>query len=215
MYVLHGHPLSSYFQKAAIAFYETETPFELAMVGNLFDPEEKARFQAIWPTGKMPVLEDKGRGRVIGESSIVIEYLAMHEPGAARLLPRDPDTALRVRLLDRLFDAYLETPFQRMATYGLKLPGSADPAIPDLVKADIAAAYRVIDGQIGEGDWAVGDTFTLADCSAAPALFFANRIVPMQDNHPKLAAYHARLSARPSYARALAGSEPYLANVPF
>lgn len=215
MYVLHGHPLSSYFQKAAIAFYETETPFEFAMVGNLFDPEEKARFQALWPIGKMPVLEDKGRGRLVGESSIVIEYLATHEPGAARLLPKDPDEALRVRLMDRIFDAYVQTPFQRMAAYGLKLPGSGDAAIPDVVRAEISAAYRVIDREMDGRAWAAGDTFTMADCSAAPALFFANRIVPLKDNHPKIAAYHERLKARPSYARALEGSEPFLSNVPF
>ena len=215
MYVLHGHPLSSYFQKAAIAFYETETPFELAMLGNLFDPGERARFQAIWPMAQMSVLEDKARERVLAESSIVIEYLAIYEPGAARLLPKDPDESLRVRFMDRIFDLHVQAPMQRMAGYHLGVPGGRDEAIPEVVKADLATAFGLIERELDGRAWAAGETFTMADCAAAPALFFANRIVPFADGYPNIAAYYDRLAARPGYARALEGSQPFLQNIPF
>lgn len=215
MYVLHGHPLSSYFQKAAIAFYETGTPFRLEMLADLSDPAERARFQALWPIGKMPVLEDTRRGRVVAESSIVIEYIATHEPGAARLLPKDPDEALRVRLMDRIFDLHVQAPMQRYSDYRREVPGARDEAIPEVVKAQLATAYGFIEREIEGRAWAAGETFTMADCAAAPALFYADRIVPLKDNHPKVAAYYERLKARPGYARALEESAPFLQYVPF
>jgi glutathione S-transferase len=213
MFVLHGHPLSSFHQKAAVAFYETEVPFELAML-DLGDEAERAHFQALWPFGKMPVLEDRARGLVVGESSIIIEHLATVEPKAARLVPADPETARRTRLMDRIFDLYVQASFQRYGDNRREVPGARDAAIPEIVKGQLARAYGFIEGELAGRAWAAGEDFTLADCGAAPALFYANRILPLAD-WPKIAAYFERLQARPAYARAFEESKPYLDWVPF
>jgi glutathione S-transferase len=213
MFVLHGHPLSSFHQKVVTAFYETETPFEFALL-NLGDAAELARFKALWPFGKMPVLEDRRTGQVVGESSVIIEYLAQKEPNAARLIPADPETARRSRLMDRVFDLYVQASFQRYGDCRREVPGARDEAIPDIVKGQLTTAYGFIEGQLDGGAWAAGEDFSLADCGAGPALFYANRIVPLAA-WPKLAAYFERLQARPSYARAFEESKPYLDWVPF
>ena len=213
MFVLHGHPLSSFHQKVAIAFYETEVPFEFAEL-NLGDEAERARFTALSPFGKMPALEDRGRGQVVFESSVIIEHLAAVEPKAARLIPADPETARRARLMDRVFDLYVQASFQHYGDHRREVPGARDAAIPDLMKAQLTTAYGFIEGQLAGGAWAAGEDFTLADCGAAPALFYANRIVPLAD-WPATAAYFARLQARPAYARTFEESKPYLEWVPF
>lgn len=213
MFVLHGHPLSSFHQKVAVAFYETQTPFEFAML-NLGDEAERARFVALWPFGKMPVLEDRTRGEVVGESTVIIEHLAATTPGAARLIPDDPEAARRTRLMDRIFDLYVQAPFQRFGDRRRDVPGARDEAIPEIVKGQLATAYGFLEGQLAGRTWAAGEAFTLADCGAGPALFYANRIVPVA-GWPNVAAYFERLSARPSYARALEESKPYLDWVPF
>ncbi|RAK56381.1 glutathione S-transferase family protein [Phenylobacterium soli] len=213
MFVLHGHPLSSFHQKAAVAFYDTGTPFEFAML-DLGDEAERARFTALWPFGKMPVLEDRARGQVVGESTAVIEHLAATTPAAARLIPADPETARRTRLMDRIFDLYVQAPFQRFGDHRREVPGARDEAIPELVKGQLATAYGYLEGALAGRAWAAGEDFTLADCGAGPALFYANRILPIAD-HPNIAAYFERLKARPSYARAFEESKPYLDWVPF
>jgi glutathione S-transferase len=213
MFVLHGHPLSSFHQKAAVAFYETEVPFEFAML-NLGDEAEQARFRALWPFGKMPVLEDRARGLVVGESSVIIEHLATVEPKAARLIPADPETARRTRLMDRVFDLYVQASFQRYGDNRREVPGARDAAIPEIVKGQLATAYGFIEGELAGRTWAAGEDFTLADCGAGPALFYANRILPLAD-WPNSAAYFERLQARPAYARAFEASKPYLDWVPF
>lgn len=213
MFVLHGHPLSSFHQKVAIAFYETEVPFELAML-DLGDEAERQRFAALSPFGKMPVLEDRARGQVVFESSVIIEHLAAVEPKAARLIPTDPEIARRARLMDRIFDLYVQASFQRYGDNRREVPGARDAAIPEIVKGQLATAYGYIDGQLAGRAWAAGEDFTLADCGAAPALFYANRIVPLAD-WPNTAAYFERLKTRPCYARAYEDSKPYLDWVPF
>lgn len=213
MYVLHGHPLSSFHQKVAVAFYDTGTPFELSSL-NLADEAERARLAALSPFGKMPVLEDRARGQVVSESSIIIDYLAAVEPAAARLIPTDPETARRTRLIDRVLDLYVQASFQRYGGHRREEPGTRDEAIPEIMKAQLATAYGYLEGQLAEAAWAAGEDFTLADCGAGPALFYANRVAPLAD-WPKLAAYFERLQARPSYARAFEESKPYLDWVPF
>lgn len=213
MYVLHGHPLSSFHQKAAIAFYETEVPFELAEV-NLGDEAARRRFQAISPFGKMPALEDRARGKVIFETTPIIEHLATVEPKASRLIPADPEAAQRVRLMDRVFDLYVQPPFQKYGDNVREAPGARDAAIPEISRGQLRTAYDWLEGELAGRTWAGGEDFTLADCGAAPALYYANRIVPLAD-WPKVGAYFARLQARPAYVRAFEESKPFLDWVPF
>lgn len=204
--VLHAHPLASYCWKALIALYENETPFEFRLV-DFGDPESAAAFAAIWPLKKMPVLED--RDRVLVESSIIIEYLDRNHPGPARLIPGDPDAALEARMLDRIFDHYVMTPMQKIVLDRIRPADGRDPHGVADARATLDTAYRWLDQALAGRPWAAGEAFGLADCAAAPSLFYADRVQPLGKSVPVLAGYLARLKARPSFARVLAEAEPY------
>lgn len=210
---LYYHPLSSYCWKALIALYEAEVAFTPRMV-DLGDPDDRAAFAAVWPLAKFPVLRDEARGETVPESTIIIDYLAQHDPAAATLLPADPDAARRVRLLDRLFDNYVHAPFQQVVVERLRPRDKADPYGAEQNRAVIRRGYDLLAPMIDRaGPWAVGETFTLADCAALPALHYADYGVSLADR-PELAAYLARLKARPSVARVLAEAEPYFQYFP-
>ncbi len=208
---LYYHPLSSFCWKVLIALHEADVPFEPRLV-NLGDPKDRSAFEAIWPLAKFPVLRDEARGKTIPESSIIIDYLAMTEPRAASLVPGDPELALQTRLLDRLLDAYVHLPLQRVVADRLRPDGQRDPVGVEQAKSQIRAGYSLI-GPMIAGPWAIGEAFTLADCAALPALFYAHYAVPL-DDWPALGAYLGRLKARPSVARVLAEAEPYFQYFP-
>ncbi len=210
---LYFHPLSSYCQKALIALYENGTAFTPHFV-DLMDPAARAAFMKIWPIGKFPVLHDDAGDRTIPESSIIIEYLARHYPGPSALVPADPDRARQTRMRDRFFDNYVMTPMQKIVVDRLRPPGKSDPFGVDEAKALLVRALDMIEPDMAAKRWAMGDDFTMADCAAAPALFYADMQMPFGATHPNTAAYLARLRERPSYARALKEAEPYLARVP-
>jgi len=207
---LHFHPLSSYGQKVLIALYENGTPFEKQVV-NLGDPDSAAAFRKRWPVGKMPGLHDSTGDRAIAESSIIIEYLEQHYPGGTTLIPAEPAAALRVRLADRFYDLYVHDPMQRIVGDKLRPEDKRDPYGVEMAKAMLRTSYGIVDGEMAmhARTWAIGETFTLADCAAAPPLFFANKLVPFAE-HKHLAAYFDRLSRRPSVARAFSEAEPFL-----
>ena len=204
---LHFHPFSSYCQKVLIALYEAGTPFEKNVV-NLGDAGEAAAFRALWPMGRFPVLADDGRGEIIPESSIIIEYLAQHHPGAARMLPEEPELRLKVRLLDRFFDSFVMTPMQKIVGDHIRPADVRDPTGVSEARELLGRAYRWLDGELADRTWAAGDAFTMADCAAAPALFYADLVAPV-DAFPHVAAYLKRLRARPSFARAVDEARPY------
>jgi glutathione S-transferase len=208
---LYDHPLSSYCWKALIALYEAGIAFEPRLV-NLGDPADKAAFQAVWPLAQFPVLRDDIRGQTVPESSIIIEYLAQHYPSAASLIPADPDLARQARLYDRLFDNYVHDRLQRVVADRLRPEGERDPLGVDQARANLRQGYDLLEPMIA-GPWAMGDTFTLADCAALPALHYADYVVSLAE-WPKLTAYLARLKARPSVARVLAEAEPFFQYFP-
>jgi len=208
MLTLYFHPLASYCWKVLIALYENETPFEARLV-NLGDPAEAAALRALWPIGKFPVLRDDDADRTIAESSIIIEYLALHHPGRVQLLPEDPRVALDVRFRDRFFDEYVHEPMQKIVVDKLRPPQQTDALGVEQARAQLELSYSVIDRDLATRPWASGDHFTLADCAAAPALYYANRVVPLDARHPHASAYLARLLSRPSFARTLREAEPY------
>jgi glutathione S-transferase len=210
---LFFHPLSSYCQKVLAALYENDTPFEPRLV-DLGDEASAGPFRRLWPVGKMPVLRDEARDRTIPESSIIIEYLCLHYPGRTGLIPADPDLALRTRLADRFYDLYVHDPMQRIVGDRLRPADSRDPYGVAAAKAALRRAYDILDADMAGRTWAVGETFTLADCAAGAPLFFAGKLVPFADSHPNLAAYFERLSRRPSYARAFAKATPFLKYFP-
>ncbi|MGD0524944.1 MAG: glutathione S-transferase family protein [Polyangiaceae bacterium] len=210
---LHYHPLSSFCWKALIGLYELEVAFEKHLV-DLSDAEARAALTRLWPLTKFPVLHDHARDRVVPESSILLEYVDRASTGPRRLLPADPDRALECRLRDRLFDAYVHAPMQRLVADRLRPEGQRDALGVAQARAQIEVAYALLDEQARTGPWALGADFTLADCSAMPALFYANRVAPLGDRWPNVAAYLERLTARPSVARVLREAEPYFAMFP-
>ena len=207
--ILYHHPLSSFCWKVLIALYEADVSFEPRVV-NLGDPADRAAFQAVWPLARFPVLRDEARGRTIPESSIIVEYLARTGPTAATLVSSDPDVALRTRLLDRLIDDTIHRPLQQVVADRLR--PQRDPYGVDKAKNLIRTGYDLVAPMIA-GPWAMGDDFTLADCAAVPALYYADYAVSLADR-PELAAYLARLEARPSVARVLREAEPFLQYFP-
>jgi glutathione S-transferase len=205
---LYYHPLSSYCWKVLIALYENATPFAPALV-DLQDEKQRADFHALWPIGKFPVLRDEARDWMVPESSIIIEYLAQHHPGRVDLVSRDPDIARQIRMRDRFFDLYIHQNMQKIVADHMRPEGQKDLVGVEQAKSQIRTAYEMIESEFGARKWAMGDAFTMADCSAAPALFYASKVVPRGAAQKNVAAYLERLKNRPSFARVLKEAEPY------
>ena len=204
---LHYHPLSSYCHKVLIAIDVLGVDVDKRLL-NLGDPAQRAAHMALWPTGKMPLLVDKGR--VIPESSIIIEHLQLHHARDGRMvIPVDTDSALDVRLWDRLFDQYVMTPMQVFTADLLRPMDARDAVGVARAREHLLSAYALIDGQLDRGNWITGDAFTMADCAAAPALFYAVTYVPLPLQLVRCAAYIDRLMGHPPVARAIDQARPY------
>jgi glutathione S-transferase len=204
---LYYHPLSSFCWKAIIALYEKGTRFEPVLV-NLGDPDSRSAFLRLWPIGKFPVLKDEARDWMVPESTIIIEYLEQHYPGGTTLLPTDPDRARQVRMRDRFFDLYVHHPMQEIVGDRIRPDGKRDPFGVEQARARLRTSLGMVESDIG-ARWLMGDEFSMADCSAMPALFYANKVMPLEGKYDKTLAYLERLKARPSVARTLAEAEPY------
>jgi len=202
---LYAHPFSSYCQKVLTALYENATPFELRLLAP--DQPASREFAALWPLQRMPVLVDGGR--TVVESSVIIEHLGLFHPGPVRLVPEDPRAALPVRTMDRVFDNYVMTPMQRIVFDAIRAPSDRDPFGVAEARRLLDTAYGWLDGALAGHDWAAGDDFSLADCAAAPALFYADWVHPIAEGFGTLRAYRQRLLARPSFARAVDEARPY------
>jgi len=201
-----AHPFSSYCQKVLIAFYENDIRFEWRLL-TPDDERTAAEHAALWPLKRMPVLVDAGR--TVVEASIIIEYLGTHHPGPVRLIPQEPEAALEVRMKDRFFDNYVMTPMQKIVFDSIRQADERDPRGVAEARKLLETAYRWLEGTIAGRAWAAGDDFSLADCAAAPALFYADWSHPIGDGFPNVGAYRRRLLARPSFARAVEEARPY------
>lgn len=206
---LYYHPLASYCWKVLIALYESETPFEPVLV-NLAEASDRAALSKLWPLLKFPVLVDESSGLVVPESSIIIEHLAETQPQGRALLPTDAAGALETRLMDRLFDQQIHEPMQKHVGDKLRPADKRDPYGVEQAHAQIEQGYDLLEQRLNGRTWAAGQTFTLADCAAAPALYYANRIHAIPAARPRLLAYWEQLKARPSFARVFREAEPYL-----
>jgi glutathione S-transferase len=205
---LYLHPLSSYCWKALTAFYENDTPFVPHIV-DLGDAAARAEFLKIWPIGKFPVLRDDARDRTVPESTIIIEYLAQHYPGKTQLVPPDADLARQTRLRDRFFDQYVHAPMQQIVGDKIRPAGKNDPFGVEQARAQLQTSYTIIDADMASKTWVMGEEFTLADCAAAPALYYANLLVPLAGKYPNALRYLQRLTERPSFARVVREAQPY------
>jgi glutathione S-transferase len=210
---LHYHPLSSFCHKALIALYENGTQFTPHHV-DLGDEASRAEFLKIWPIGKFPVLHDSVGDRTIPESSIIIEYLDQKYPGRTRFIPTDPDLARQMRMRDRFYDLYIQVPMQKIVGDRIRPAGQRDSFGVEQAKSQLKTALDMVEQDMADKQWAMGDAFTMADCAAAPALFYANKVLPFGDTHKKASAYHSRLMERPSYARTLKEAQPYFSMFP-
>jgi len=206
---LHFHPLSSFCHKALIALYENGTPFTPNIV-NLMDDGERTALRKLWPIGKFPVLRDDARGETVPESSIIIEYLDQHYPGTTRFIPADREQMRETRLRDRFFDLYLHLPMQRIVGERLRPADRKDPHGLEEARTTADTALGMVEQQMAARQWAMGDAFTIADCAAAPPLFYLDKMAPLRARYPNAAAYLDRLKQRPSYARVLQEAEPYM-----
>lgn len=206
MLELFAHPFSSYCQKVLIALYENDLPFTFRMLGP-DDPQNGAEFARLWPVGKFPLLVDNGQP--VMESSIIIEHLQLHHAGPVRLIPEDGEAALEVRMLDRIFDNHVMTNMQRVVADALRGAERHDPVEVEQAKRALATAYGWLDGWMKGREWAAAGAFSLADCAAAPALFYADWVDPIPETLTHLKDYRARLLARPSFARAVEEARPY------
>jgi glutathione S-transferase len=204
---LHYHPLASFCWKALIGLYELGIPFEKHLV-DLADSDARAAFARLWPLAKFPVLRDDARGRTVPESTILLEYVDRLSDGATRLFPRDPERALECRLRDRLYDIYVHAPMQKIVGDRLRPAEVRDVLGVEQARAQLETAYALLEGQVSD-PWAMGVDFTVVDCAAMPALYYANEVAPFEGRWKTLAAYLERLKGRPSVARVLDEAGPY------
>ena len=207
MLTLYAHPLSSYCWKVLIALYESSISFKSVMV-NLGDPVERAEYLKLSPFGKIPAMRDGER--TILETTIMIEYLAMTFAQAASLVPTAPEAGLKVRALDRFFDLYLNSQLGKVANDRLRPASQKDAIGLEAAMNDLHTAICILEADMAHGAWAAGEVFTMADCAAAPALYYVNRLIPYDQGYPNTARYLERLMKRPSVARTIKEAGPYL-----
>jgi glutathione S-transferase len=204
--ILYGHPFSSYTWKAAIALDEKGLAYEFRPLGP-DQPEHGAQLAALWPLAKFPVIDDAGTA--VAESSIIVEHLDLHYPGP-RLIPVDPAQALKVRFMDRMFDNHVMGNMQAVVNEHLTfVTPTPDPSRIERAKAALDTIYSWLESALPDAPWACGEHFTLADCAAAPSLFYADWVHPIDPKFARVGAYRARLLARPSVARAVDGARPF------
>lgn len=208
---LYYHPLSSFCHKALIALYEGGIPFEPVAV-NLQDEASSAALRALWPIGKFPVLRDEARGQTVAEATVIIEYLDTHY--GTRLVPNGPDQAWQARMWDRFYDLHLHGQMQKVVDDALRPAGAKDPLGVGRAKTLMQTCYGMIEREMAGKTWALGEDFSLVDCAASPALFYAAYTEPFASEHRNLRAYRERLLARPSYARVLKEAEPFFEYFP-
>jgi glutathione S-transferase len=203
---LFFHPFSSYSQKALIALYENATPFTPRTLSP-DDPATGAEFADHWPIRRFPILVDGER--TILEATTVIEYLDVAHPGPVRLIPQDAQAAIDVRMMDRVFDNYVSTPQQRVVYDALRPAAVRDAHGVAEARAMLEKVYEWLDARMATREWAAAGQFSLADCAAAPSLFYADWTHPIAERFAHLRAYRARLLARPSFARAVDEARPF------
>ncbi|MEJ8571060.1 glutathione S-transferase family protein [Microbaculum marinum] len=203
---LYAHPFSSYCQKVLTALYENATPFDFRLI-QFQDRADEEALEAAWPMKRFPVLLDDGR--TIVESTVIIEYLQHYHPGAVRLIPDDFDAALEVRMLDRVFDNYVMTPLQKIVFDRMQPDPDRDAAGVASARRILDMAYRWLDGKLAGRAWAAGEDFSMADCAAAPSLFYADWVHEIGTGLTHLRRYRDALLSRPSFACAVEEARPY------
>ena len=203
---LFAHPFSSYCQKVLIALYENDTAFQFRQLGP-DQPATQTEFERLWPIKRMPLLMD-GDTPVV-ESTIIIEHLQRHHPGQQQFLPQDSKAALAVRFMDRYFDNYVMAPQMTVVFNALRPADQRDPYGVAQARQLLDTSYAWLDARMKGRQWACDDAFSLADCAAAPSLFYADWTHRIPETFSHVHAYRRRLLARPSFARAVEEARQY------
>jgi glutathione S-transferase len=188
---IYQHPFALYCQKVLVALEELGVPYRSLEEQRDFD---RAQLAELWPPASIPVLRDGDR--VIGETSIIIEHVA-----GARLVP-----SLEARLWDRLCDGYVSDSVQAVV-YDTLFERFDERAVAQ-ARERLEMAYGMLEARLAEHEFLAGDAFTIADCAAAPGLFYALAIHPW-DEHPALTRYYRALARRPAVARVIEAARPY------
>ena len=207
---LYYHPLASFCHKVLIALYERGIAFEKRFI-DLANEDDREALEAVWPLRKFPVIHDAIRGRDVAETSIIIEYLDLHFDGAPPLIPNDAAEALEVRLWDRIFDNHVQVPMNEIV-FDRLFGRHADLS---KWREALDTAYEMVERQLESRTWICGERFTMADCAAAPALFYANTVQPFPESATRLHAYFDRLADRPSVRQVLEDAAPYFPLYPY
>lgn len=202
---LFAHPFSSYCQKVLIALYENATPFEYRTLDD--DGSAIRELAERWPMKRFPIL--LYGERMVFEATSIIEHVGVHYPGRVPMLPSDPAAATEVRMLDRFFDNYVSTPQQKVVFDAIRPEAERDARGVRDAFATLDTAYAWLERHMAGRTWAAGEGFSLADCGAAPFLFYADWTHPIGDRFPQVSAYRKRLLARPSVARCVDEARPY------
>jgi glutathione S-transferase len=206
---LYSHPFSSYCQKVLTALWENGTPFTYRHLEDAGAADERA---ALWPFGRFPVLTDNGA--MIAESTIIIEHLDIYHPGPVPLVPADREAALEVRFMDRFFDTYGMSEMQKPVFEAIKGDTARKDEALKAAAVALDTAYAWLEDRLTGRTWAAGEAFSMADCAAAPSLFYADWVHQIGPQFPTLRAYRSRLLARPSFARAVEEARPYRSYFP-
>lgn len=201
---LYAHPFASYCWKTLIALYENATPFTYRVVD---DAAGWAELESLWPIKKFPLLRDDDS--TIVESSIIVEYLMHRHPGPTRLIPAGDDASLHARFMDRFFDNYVMTPMSTLVADRMRAESDRDARGVADARKMLDVAYGWLEKNFTPDGWASGGAFSVADCSAAPALFYSDWVHPLGDRFPAVLAYRHRVLARPSVARVVNEARPY------
>jgi glutathione S-transferase len=198
---LHSHPLASQCWKVSIALKEMHVPFKEA-IASIGDADETKQFAKLWAVDTGPVLKI-GR-TVLTDSTEIIEKMGLQHTTGGELVPADAGRALETHTWDHICDAHLHLPCHKVVA--ARLAGKADPA--DALD-EIVTAYHLIEKRMKGRQWISATAFSLADCSAGPGLWLADKIMPLGDGWPDVRAYLARLMERASFAELLAMAAPY------
>lgn len=204
--VLHAHPLSSYCQKVLLGLGENGVAFDYRKI-DFGEPVHAAELERLWPMKRIPILVEDGR--TIVESSIILEHVDRKYPGRTKLIPDDAAAALEARFMDRVFDCYVMTPMQAVVFEALRPAESRDPFGMAKARKELETIYAWLDAKLDGREWAAGPAFSLADCAAAPSLFYADWTQPIPAEYMRLKAYRVRLLARPEFARVVDDARPY------
>jgi glutathione S-transferase len=201
--VLHQHPFASYCQKALIALYELDVEFESHVVDGA---DGRAELAKLWPMATIPVLRDEAADLTLPESTTIIEYV--DRIAGPKLIPADPGAALQARLWDRVYDQHVATPMQKIVGDSLRPEGREDPEGVREARMTLDTAYTLIDRRLAASGWAAGDAFTVADCAAAPALFYCRAVHRWDEGRANITRYYRDLMTRPSIARVVDEARP-------